>query len=321
MDLTKRMARFIRYRLLRTAVWLRQRSLPGFEGISIWEVLKFVFNEIGKDDITTRANSAAYSFFISLFPSILFLLTLVPYFPLGQEMLITLEEYLTSFLPGDVGEFIGGLIHDLRTLRGGLLSFGFLAAIYFASNGMDGLMRGFEKHDIVGFRERNWIERRIVAIIMTLVLFFLMIFAIVMVIVGNVVLEYITERFDLEWVIQVLLFISKYVVVILVLYGGISFIYKFGPSLRRRSSFFSPGALLATIFSIISTVGFSYFIDNYGQYNQLYGAIGVLLIVMLWLQIICFVILVGFELNASIAVGTYRKHLEQGRSPQPSDDL
>lgn len=298
---------YLHHRSMRWAVWMRNRSLPGFEGISIYEVLLFVWEEIGKDDITTRANSAAFSFFISIFPSILFILTLVPYFPMGQEMLLTLQANLNSFMPGDVGAFIGTLITDLRTLRGGLLSFGFIAAIYFASNGMDALMRGFEKHDVIGFRDRNWVERRIYAIVMTLILFFLMLFAILVVAVGHQVIEYFTARMEAGILWQIILALVRYLLTILVLYAGISFIYKFGPSLRKRSRFFSPGALLATLGCIMSTIGFSFFIDNYSQYNQLYGAISALIIAMVWLQIICFVILVGFELNASIAVGSYRR--------------
>lgn len=301
------MVEFTRLRWRRLRIWLKRQSLPGFEGVSLYEVLRFVYDEMGKDDITTRANSAAYSFFISIFPSILFLLTMVPYFPMGQEMLSTFQSSLSNFMPGDVGDFIGSLITDLKTLRGGLLSFGFIAAIYFASNGMDALMRGFEKHDVDGFRDRSWIERRAVAIVMTLVLFLLLIFSVVVVIVGHQFIDYFMERLDFGWFWQVFLTLVRYLLVLVVLYAGISFIYRFGPSLRQRSKFLSPGALLATLACIISTIAFSFFIDNYGQYNQLYGAIGALIVAMLYIQIICFVILVGFELNASIAVGTYRK--------------
>ena len=258
---------------------------------------------MNKDDITTRANSAAFSFFLSLFPSVLFLITLLPYYPFGQEVLTTIETLLPEILPGSVGEFINSLIVDLKTPRGGLLSFGFLAAIFFASNGMEALFRGFEKHDIVGFRYRSWGERRLVAIALTLILFFLILMAVVLVILGGFAMDYVVEHWNFGVFSQVLFTLVRYLMVVLILYAGISFIYKFGPSLKKRSKFFSAGSMLATIFCILSTLGFSFFIENYSTYNQLYGAISALIIAMLWIQIICFVILVGFELNASIAVG------------------
>lgn len=282
------------------------RSLPGFEGISVYEVINFVIDETGKDDITTRANSAAFSFFLSIFPSLLFFLTLLPYYPFGQEILALLEYELPKMLPGKIGEFIVGSIQDLRVPRGGLLSFGIIAAIFFASNGMDSLFRGFEKHDVVGFRHRTWWERRLVAITMTLVLFSLLLLAILLVIVGQYFMDYVSELWSFGLISQIMLMVIRYLLVVLILYIGISFIYKYGPALKQRSRFFSPGAMLATIFCILSTLGFGFFIDNYSQYNQLYGAISALIIAMLWIQIICFVLLVGFELNASIAVGKYQ---------------
>jgi membrane protein len=232
-------------------------------------------------------------------------LTLLPYYPSGQEVLLSIERSLPEFLHGKVGDFIISLIGDLKIPRGGLLSFGAIAAVYFASNGMEALFRGFEKHDRKAFRVRSWIERRLLAIGLTLVLFLLIFAAVVLVIIGSKAIDLIAVRMHLDFMTQLLLTVLRYLVVILILYTGISFIYKFGPAQKKRSKFFSPGAMTATIFCIVSTMAFGFFIDHYSTYNQLYGAISALIVAMVWIQIVCFVILVGFELNASIAVGTY----------------
>lgn len=302
------MQREIKLRWIRLLKWMKKYSLPGFEGISMYKVIEFVIDETGRDDITTRANSAAFSFFLSIFPSLLFLITLLPYYPLGQEILELLEQELPLLLPGRVGDFIVGSIQDLKVPRGGLLSFGIIAAIYFASNGMDSLFRGFEKHNVVGFRHRSWWERRVAAIIMTLVLYVLLVISVLLVIVAQFFMDNLTEILNIGLFSQLLIVIGRYLLVLLILYTGISFIYKYGPSLKRRTRFFSPGALLATIFCILSTLGFGFFIDNFSQYNQLYGAISALIIAMIWIQIICFVILIGFELNASVAVGRHQEN-------------
>lgn len=288
---------------------MKESSLPGFGGIPTYDVLSFVVEETGKDDITTRANSAAFSFFLSIFPSILFLLTLLPYYPFGQEILDLIVVELPKFLPGRVGTFITDSIQDLKVPRGGLLSFGIIAALYFASNGMDSLFRGFEKHNVRAFRHRTWWERRLIAITMTLVLYLLLLTTVLLLVVGQYFMTAISERFDFGFLGHALVTLVRYLIVLLILYTGISFIYKYGPAMKRRVKFFSPGAFLATIFCIISTLGFGFFIDNYSQYNQLYGALSALIIAMLWIQIICFVLLIGFELNASVAVGKYQQEI------------
>lgn len=309
MNKRKRIQHAFRGRWIKILRWMKQSSLPGFGGIPAYDVLAFVIRETGKDDITTRANSAAFSFFLSIFPSLLFLITLLPYYPFGQEILALLEYELPKFLPGMVGDFIIDSIQDLKVPRGGLLSFGIIAALYFASNGMDSLFRGFEKYNVAAFRKRSWWERRLVAITMTLVLYFLLLATILLLIVGEYTVDLMIINLNLGVFSHILITLFRYVLVLGILFLGISVIYKYGPAQKKRTKLFSPGALLATLFCILSTAGFGFFIDNYSQYNQLYGAISALIIAMLWIQIICFVILIGFELNASVAVGKYHQEI------------
>ena len=137
---------------------------------------------------------------------------------------------------------------------------------------------------------------------LTMLLSILFIVSFFLLIIGNLIIGYISERLGLTdssvWIITIIKIIAAF----LLLYTGITIIYRYGPSLKKRIALVNPGSILATLLSILTSVGFSYFVNNFGRYNELYGSIGALIVIMLWLQFNAFVILIGYELNASIAV-------------------
>jgi membrane protein len=163
-------------------------------------------------------------------------------------------------------------------------------------------MYGFDKSYEESFKNRSYLKKRLVAVSLTVLLSVLFIGSFILLIIGNIIVAYISESFALTnssiWIITLI----KSMAAIMLLYTGITLIYRYGPSLKKRIPFVNPGSILATILSILTSFGFSYFINNFGRYNELYGSIGALVVIMLWLQFNAFVILIGFELNASIAV-------------------
>lgn len=291
--------------------WSKVTSLPGFFSVPIYDVSIFLRNEFKKDNLFIRANSMAFSFFLSLFPSIIVLFTLLPYFsqyllshlPGGDNFMTILQREIKLIMPGDAGDMLFITIEDITTQpRAGLLSLGFVLAVIFASNGMVTMMKSFEKSYLDTFRKRNGFQIRQVAIGLTFMLGILLIASVVLIIVGNLLISLLDQYIHLDWFSSVSISIMRYLVIIGLFYFVISFIYRFGVSTYRRFSFFSAGTTLATVLSILSSTLFSFYVDNFNTYNKLYGSIGTIIVVMLWIQINAMILLIGFELNASIAV-------------------
>ncbi len=303
--------------------WSKVYSLPGFAGVPIYNIILFIYKEMMRDNITTRANSVAFSLFLAIFPFIIFLFTLLPILfqpadfasflqnilPASENItqsssyIDILREYLEGALPNNANRYLLGIIEGIVGIkREGLLSLGFILAIFFASSGMLTIMSGFDKGYEQTFKTRSYLKKRLVALLLTILLSILFIVSFFLLIIGNIILAYVSERLGLAdssvWIIS----IFKAVAAFLLLYLGITIIYRYGPSLKKRIRLINPGSILATVLSILTSVGFSYFVNNFGRYNELYGSIGALIVIMLWLQFNAFVILIGYELNASIAV-------------------
>ena len=304
-------------------VMSKRRSLPGFFKVPIHDVVVFVSNEIRRFDLFIRANAIAYSFFLALFPSLITLFTLLPY--LRQYLLRFLPDEGAGFeevmqreiqqiVPGDVGLQITGFIEDLTTNpRVGLLSFGFFLAILFASNGMLALMQGFEKSYARTFIKRGALTKRWIATLLTFLLGFLLMASVVLIILGNQIIHLTAQwtgwTLMMEWSISAL----RWFTIIAVYYLGIATIYRFGIAVRRKFRLFSPGATLATILCLLTSLGFSFYVDNFGNYNKLYGGFGTIIVTMLWLQLNALGLLIGFELNAAIAIN---RDIKQARDEE-----
>jgi len=328
-------------RLGRLLSWAKSRSLPGFQQQSIYDVLSFVLQELKKDRLITRANSISYSFFLSLFPTIIAFFTLIPLLlpfifnkylirilPMDATFIYqkdgsidfveTLIFYLNAMLPNVIGrEEVISLLQDIVSQpRAGLLSFGFFLAIFFASNGMMSMMRGFEKSYHLTFKNRSILKRRLVAIGLILLLSAMVFASVLLIILGNQFVSLLVENVDTSGWGNIFLNILRYMIVIGLIYFGTAMIYRYGVPTIARIKVFSVGTTLATIGSILSTIIFSFYVDNFGAFNKLYGSIGTIIIIMLWIQLNVLMLLIGFELNASVAVNrdlNLNKLVEKGK--------
>ena len=303
---------FWKRRLIRKIlVWSKRRSLPGFSGVPSYDVVVFVLNEIKRYDLFTRANSTAYSFFLSLFPSLIALFTLIPYLknyfidylPGGEHFDIYLQDSIFKIMPGIAGERLFGFIQDITNKpRFGFLSFSFILAIYFASNGMLALMRGFEKSYMETFKKRHFLKKRAIATLLTFQLGLLLVGSVVLVILGNSIVNFISTYIHLDFMAKFALNFFRWAAIIALFYSGISIIYRHGAPFRKKFKFFSPGTTLAALLCILVSVGFSYYVDQIKSTNELYGTIWTIIVLMIWIQLNSLILLIGFELNASIAV-------------------
>ena len=280
---------------------LSQKIKPlGFSGLSIYDVAIFFWKGLMEGAITTRASSLAFNFFLAFFPSIIVFFTLIPYIPI-KGLQETLMELLGTVLPPSTNEITFQTLEDIiNNPRGGLLSIGFILALYFSTNGINSLIEAFNSSYHI--REiRPLIQQRILSLGLTLLLSVMLVIAIGLIIFGTVVVNYLVSAEIITTSAADLIIYGKWMVMLAMLFFGISILFHLGPALKSKWKLFSPGSIFATIFIIITSIGFNYYIQNFSQYNKIYGSIGTLMIILLWMYFNSIILLTGFELNASIS--------------------
>ncbi len=273
-------------------------KLPGFKGIPLYDVIWFFFQQAKKTGFTERASAISFNFTMTIPPAVIFLFTLLPYIPISQEFINELFGVIKDVVPGEKNnqgliKFMTDILNNPRT---GLLSTGFILAMFFSSNAMMGIMRSFDKN-YIGFRKRKGLQQRWVAIRLTFILFILFFIAIVALIMQGAVLRKLGITNSL---LIAVIHNLRWVVIVLMFFFSISFIYRYAPAVHKRWKLISPGSILATLLMIAFTGGFSYYVSNFSNYNELYGSISTVLILMLLIYFNSLVLLIGFELNVSI---------------------
>jgi len=291
-----RLKRFFLSLLIRA----RKVTLPGFDRVPLYDVMLFFYRSIENGAITTRASAVAFSFFLAIFPTTIFIFTLIPYVPIQnfQDELFLLVQ---GVLPPHTFQAVDETIKDILTQpRGGLLSFGFFMGIIFSTNGLVSMMNAFDAsmHTV---ESRPWYMQRLMALVLLFILAILLTTAIGLITVGQLFINYLDARNLLgsDFTYYMLTF-GKWVVIVALFFFAYSFLYYLAPAKKTRWRFISLGGTMSTILSLAILSGFNYYITRFGQYNKLYGSIGALLVVLLLLYLISLVLLFGFELNASL---------------------
>ncbi len=284
----------------RILVKAKKITLPGFDRMPLYDVMVFFWRSIVDGALTTRASAIAFSFFVALFPAIIFLFTLIPYIPIENfqnELFLLIED----MVPANTFIAIKETVLDILTRqRGGLLSLGFLMAFVFSTNGFASMMSAFDA-SLHSFERRTWIGQRLIALLLLAILSFLVTVAIALITSGQHVINYLALNGYLRDQFTIfMLSVGKWVVIVFLFFIANSFLYYLAPAKKTKWRFVSAGGTLSTLLSVITFIGFSYYINNFGQYNKLYGSIGTLLVILLLMYILALILLVGFELNASI---------------------
>lgn len=274
--------------------------LPGFEGLPLYDVGDFFIKRLNEGELQTRARAIAFSFFLAFFPTIIFIFTLIPYIPI-QSFPDKLLLLISDFLPSSTYEAARETIEDiLLHQRGGLLSFGFFFALFVSADGVMALMTWFNK-SYHGKEQRSAWRFRLMAIGLTITLALLVFLAIGLIVTTEIIYYYLQDKQILVNFMQMaLLSAGKWLILLLLCFSAISLLYYYGPSKHEKLRFISAGSSLATLLIVLTSLGFNYFITNFGQYNKVYGSIGTLIIILVWLYINSLVLLVGYELNVSI---------------------
>lgn len=295
-----------------TRSWMKKISFKRYGNLSLYKFAKIFLHNIHEDEIFDRANSVAYNFILAIFPTIIFLFTLIPYitvyFPeISNESIM---QFIGELTPQSMYDVMSSTVLDIvSNQRGGLLTFGFFFALYLATNGMVALMRAFNACYRTVDR-RNYFRTRLTALGLTVMLSIVLFMAIILLVVGQIVINYFTThvhelaKLNLDNLSIYFILLLRFLVVFIVFFIAISCMYYFGPAVHYNWNFFSIGSLLATLAILGVSYGFSFYISNFASYNKVYGSIGTLIALMVWIQLVTMILLFGYEVNASLHYAT-----------------
>jgi membrane protein len=293
--------KFTKLPIIKQLVFLLQKiKLPWLHGMSLYELLDLYFFGIVEGDISYRATAIAFSFFMALFPFALFILNLIPYIPI-QGFQEDFLGFVQQSVPPTTYDAIYKIINDiLHNSHSGLLSTGFVMAIFLMTNGVNAILGGFESsHHIHVSLKRKFFKQYVVALALSIVLSFLLLITVAAIVIFEVFIQKTKIQDVLSDKIH-LIEMGRYGFVILMILMATSLLFRFGIKGDRKRSFISIGSVVTTLLIIISSYFFGIWVVKFSKYNELYGSIGTLLIVMFYIWINSMVLLLGFDLNASI---------------------
>ena len=273
-------------------------KLKTLEGLSLYDILEMYVLGIFKGAFSYRASAIAFSFFMALFPFALFILNLIPFIPL-ENFQADFLEFVEDGVPPNTYDAIEMILKDIMgTSHQGLLSSGFILSILLMTNGINAILGGFEMSEHITVT-RGFFRQYFISLAISLVLSLILIVTVAAIVIAEVMIQkinihgYIADVALIEW--------SRYIFIILMILVTTSVLYKFGAKETSKISFISYGAVFTTILIILSSYVFGVYVEKFARYNELYGSIGTLLVLMFYIWINCMVLLLGFELNATIS--------------------
>ena len=290
---------------------LQKIKLPWLYGLSLYDLLDIYIIGIIEGAISYRAAAIAWSFFMALFPFMLFIFNLIPYIPIEgfQEDFLG---FVQQNVPPTTFDAIQSIIDDiLNNSNTGLISTGFLMAIILMTNGVNAILGGFESSHHIDFSlKRKFFRQYFVSLALSLLLSFFLIITVAAI----VILEVIIQKTIIQDVLSdkiSLLETGRYIFIILMILFSTSLLFKFGVKREKNRAFISIGSVFTTVLIILSSYFFGIWVVKFSKYNELYGSIGTLLVVMFYIWINCMILLLGFDLNASINQIKRQKQLEK----------
>jgi membrane protein len=282
-------------------------SFPGFEGVPVYDVFWFFINGIKKGSLNLRATAVAFNFLLALGPALVFFLAMLPYLPIHnfQESLKTI---LYQIIPSNSFITIEPLLTEVFTRRGGLPILGLLTSLFFAQKGLNGIIEAFNatSHTI---ESRSWYQQRLVSVGMVFIFYALVVVLSILFLLSRDLITSLANAGQID-AKPFLLISGKWIILITITFFSISFLYYMAPSRKTKWKFASAGSTVATILTIIASLGFTYFMDNIAQLNKFFGSIGAIVALMLWMNFNALNLLIGFELNASINNARLNKEIQ-----------
>jgi len=277
---------------------LKRIKLPGFDGLSLFQVLQFFLIGLQEGRITTRASAICFRFILAIPPLLIVFLTVIPFIPIAnfQDSILT---YLDQAMPGDTFSLVENTLDDLvNKKQETLISLSFLLTLFFSTNAVQALLDGF--NDSYHLDKKQGIILQYVRSFGLLFVFSItVILGVVLITVSGPVFSYLQELDIIGGGLVVFfLELAKWILVIVLFEIAISVLYRAGHSGKWKA--INAGASFATLGLIIVSSLFAWYVSNFGSYNKLYGSVGTVLVVMLWLYLNTIVLILGFEINAGI---------------------
>jgi len=305
----------IAFLIRKSKLWV----IPGFQQLPIYDVVMFFIRQVNRVGLNERAAAISFNLIMALPASLLFLFSLIPYFPNATKMELQILALFKDIAPNSATYFfIKDILDGLLAKHVGIFSFGFLLVVFYASNAMMGVIRTFDKS--IEEKKGYFLHQRWRAIRLTLMLIILVVVSTFLLLLGKTQLLFLLKNvFHLKSSERVIWWNDfRWIIIILIVYFGIAFVYKYAPSLTKRWKLFSPGAILATALTLLTTLGFSYWVNNFASYDKVYGSIGTVLILMGLIYFNSLILLIGFELNVSITVLTKEVEARKLQEQLPS---
>ncbi len=292
--------------------FLKKIKLSAFEGLSLYDLIEMYIVGIVEGALSSRASAIAFSLFMALFPLLIFLVTLlpfiIPYVSVGNDdfdgqFLLFLE----SFLPTATGDYFEEIYQQIKNKKqGSLLSSAFVLSIFLMANGVNAIFSGFENSYHVSLT-RNFLRQYLYALLVGLLLSLLLLFGAI----GFVYFEFYIVEYTSELADKTLGYdtskgdvlgvnVARILFFVLLSYLTTATLYYFGTAEGRKAKFFSAGALMTTLLFLLTSYLFGIYVEKFARYNELYGALGGLLILMVFIWLNSNILLLGFELNASL---------------------
>jgi len=283
--------------------------LPGFKGFSLYEVLPSFVQQLKRTSLVERAAAISFNIFMAIPPTLIFIFTLLPYLPISGRFVQELFSLIRDVVPGERNNsVIIGFLEDFLTKpRNELLSFGLLLALFFSSNAMMGVLRSFNR-DYKGFIHRTGLRRRQVALRLTVTAFVLVFITLLLLIAHGAVLKWLGLENEF-W--RSVIHNFRWVIILFLFFFTVAIIYRQGAATERKWPYLTPGSVFATSLMILATTLVSLWVNNFAQYNKVYGSISAIFILMLLIFANSLAILLGFELNVTLMNMLRRK----GRQP------
>jgi membrane protein len=283
--------------------WLKALTIPGFQGVPLYYVVRRLLHEIQSDNIATRASSISFFFILAIFPGIIFLFSIFPYIPI-RNFQANAMFFLESVIPPNVYQILHQTIQDIVSAErsGSLVSINFIIASVMASNGVNSMLRAFDKSNHT-FKKRTFWQKNITSFKILILIASQLIISVVLVIKGKEFVSLLLHLLDTDDnLIRYAIKTVKAIIVLFTTFNLYALIYYFGPATKEKYTYFSVGATFATIVSLIFSYIFTFYTLYLHNFNRLYGSLGIIIVVMMWININAFVLLFGFELNHSVLV-------------------
>lgn len=278
----------------------KHTAMPGANSLNLYEVFIEFLHQIRNVGLAERSAAISFNLIMALPAALLFLFSIIPYLPESNNFDVQIMSLFKDIAPNSsTYNLIKDILHGLLIKHQGVFSFGFILLMYYSSNAVMGIIRTFDKS--VREKKAFFLHRRWRAIILTIILILLVI-ASTTFLIGHNQMEVLLKRLfhmkkkaDLPWWDAI-----RWVILIFFLFYVIALVYKFAPSVHTRWPLVTPGSVLATSLTLITTLLFSYWVNHFASYNRVYGSIGTVLIIMLLINLNSLILLIGFELNVSV---------------------